>query len=401
MRVVEIVPEAKDAATILMKREDGAPLDYQAGQFLTFLIPVNGRELRRSYSLSSAPGINPVPAVTVKRVMNGEVSRYLLDHLRVGDTLVSFSPAGRFTLEAGIAEALTEGSTHAADGRGWRSGEGDPGVLQDDRAGAVGAAREFVFIAAGSGMGPVFALLKKALAQEGPQTRVLLISQHHDEESLLFRRQLERLTGEYGRRFRWVNILSTPGMVYSGEPALHRATGAGMQTIRSHFGRLTNFLLEELLEDLSGPDRARPRHTGADQLFYLCGPPAFMRMAQFTLRLMGIADSRIRKENFTVEFVPPAPLLADTTPKRITIHTGGSDHEFFAAWPETILQAGLKHHVPMPYSCRGGRCSSCTARLLKGKIKMSINDVLTEKDMEQGLVLTCVGYAETDLELEY
>src|SRR5882672_7447975 len=99
LRVVEILPEAKDTATILLTREDGARLDYLAGQFLTFLLSLNGRDLRRSYSLSSTPGVDPVPAITVKRVMNGEVSRYLLDHLQVGDILVSLQPSGRFTLE--------------------------------------------------------------------------------------------------------------------------------------------------------------------------------------------------------------------------------------------------------------------------------------------------------------
>jgi len=362
LRVVEILPEAKDTATILLTREDGARLDYLAGQFLTFLLSLNGRDLRRSYSLSSTPGVDPVAAITVKRVINGEVSRYLLDHLRVGDILVSLQPSGRFTLEP---------------------------------------SPQCIFIAAGSGMGPVFSLLKKALIQEGSESRVLLISQHHDQQSILFRRQLEALAAEYAGRFRWVNILSTPGMVF-GEAGVARPGGpvqagnalddamGGMaeSSVRSYFGRLTNFLLEDLLEELSG-------------IFYCCGPPAFMRMVQFTLRLMGVAVTRIRKENFTVEFVPPAPLLSDTVPKRITIHAGGTGYQYEVAWPETILQAGLKHHVPMPYSCRGGRCSTCTARLLKGKIKMSINDVLTEKDLEEGLVLTCVGYAVTDLELAY
>jgi len=349
LRVVGILPEAKDTATILLTREDGARLDYLAGQFLTFLLSVNGREQRRSYSLSSTPGVDPVAAITVKRVTNGAVSRYLLDHLRAGDVLSSLPPSGRFTLEP---------------------------------------SSQYIFIAAGSGMVPVFSLLKKALAQGTSKSRVLLISQHHDEQSILFRRQLEALVAEHAGRLRWVNILSTPGMVYD--------------PVHSHFGRLNNFLLEDLLEELLGTGGGgETTDRSADHLFYCCGPPAFMRMVQFTLRLMGAADSRIRKENFTVEFVAPAPLLSDTTPKRITIHAGGADYQYEVAWPETILQAGLKHHVPMPYSCRGGRCSTCVAKCLKGKVKMSINEVLTDKDLREGLVLTCVGYAESDLELSF
>ena len=336
LKVVGILAAAADTATIFLERADGRPIDYQAGQFLTLLISLNGRELRRSYSLSSAPGIDPIPSITVKRVINGEVSRYLLDHLRVGDELRSLPPAGRFVLEEGGRSPL-------------------------------------FFIAAGSGMVPVFSLLKKALADERGG-RVVLFTQHHDEGSLLFKRFLAELVKQYGDRLRWMSMLS------------------------SRNGRLNNWLLEVLVrEELpegKGPSVDSP-------FFYVCGPPAFMRMAEFTLRLMGFADAQIKKENFTVEYVPPPPLLTDTTPKKITIRSGERDLRFEAAWPDSILQAAERYHIALPFSCRGGRCSTCVARCLSGKVKMSINEVLTEKDLEEGLVLTCVGYAETDVELVY
>ena len=166
---------------------------------------------------------------------------------------------------------------------------------------------------------------------------------------------------------------------------------SGPGHLRSHrTARLNNWLLEDLL----GMDTGHA-------LFYLCGPPAFMRMVLFTLRLMGVAETQIRKENFTVEYVPPPPLLSDPSPKRVVIHTAETQYAFEVAWPSTILQAALDHHIPLPYSCKGGRCSTCVARCLNGKVKMSINEVLTEQDIREGLVLTCVGYAETDVELKY
>ncbi len=86
----------------------------------------------------------------------------------------------------------------------------------------------------------------------------------------------------------------------------------------------------------------------------------------------------------------------------------GDDHSqrfipshFEAAWPDTILRAAEHHHIVLPYSCRGGRCSTCTARCLSGKVKMSINEVLTEKELKEGWILTCVGYAETDVVLSF
>ena len=153
--------------------------------------------------------------------------------------------------------------------------------------------------------------------------------------------------------------------------------------------RLNNGLLQEMLADIRG-----------DEHFYLCGPVGFMRMAVFTLRLLGIGDEQIRRENFTVEYVPPRPVLADTGPKQVVVRAGDQQYSFTVAWPATILQAALDRGIALPYSCKGGVCSTCVARCVKGRVKMSKNEVLTEKDLEAGLVLTCVGYAETDVELE-
>jgi len=138
------------------------------------------------------------------------------------------------------------------------------------------------------------------------------------------------LVEKYRERFRWVNLLS------------------------NREGRLNNWWLEELMGDLL------LKISGAEQsgaLFYLCGPPAFMRMAQFTLRVMGFADAQIKQEHFTVEYVPPSPLLTDITPKKVTVQAGSRQYQFEVAWPVTILEAALDQGIPLPYSCRGGRCS--------------------------------------------
>jgi len=331
LKVSAIRPEAKNTATIFLERADGQPLDYRAGQFLTFLFSFRERQVRRSYSFSSTPDVDATPSVTVKRVVNGEVSRYLLDHLKVGDELLALPPAGRFVLDSPEAGQL-------------------------------------VFIAAGSGIVPVFSLIKGALFHGTGQ--VLLLSQQHDMESVIYKNALEEMTKKFADRFRWMSWLSAEG------------------------SRLNNWLLEEWLGKLvTGPvaDKA---------LFYICGPAGFMRMAAFTLRVMGFEEGRIKKEHFTVEYVPPPPLLTDPTPKNVIIHAEGKTYRFETAWPKTILQAALDNHIPLPYSCKGGRCSSCVATCTKGSVKMSINEVLTDKDIKDGLVLTCVGYAETEIELK-
>jgi ring-1,2-phenylacetyl-CoA epoxidase subunit PaaE len=331
LRVVEIRVEAREMKTIFLQRADGRPIAYQAGQFFTLLFIFHDRELRRSYSFSTTPGIDPVAGITIKRVPNGEISRYLLEGISIGDTLTALPPAGRFTLEP-------------ASPIQW-------------------------FIAAGSGIVPVFSLVKQALAEQ-PATRVILISQQHDQVSVPFSGYLQTLADENGAaRFRWINLLS----------------------IRE--GRLNNQWLEEWIISLL------PAEDYEDVYFYLCGPTAFMRMAQFTLRLLGIAERRIKKEFFTAGPAPAPLLFTDRSPRRVRILTSSGTREFVAAWPDTILQAAGRNGIALPYSCRAGRCSTCVARCLNGHVKMSVNEVLTDRDLQEGLVLTCVGYAETDVEL--
>jgi ring-1,2-phenylacetyl-CoA epoxidase subunit PaaE len=349
VRVKNIIPEATDMKTILLERVDGRDFPYLAGQFLTFLFNFQGRELRRSYSFSTTPGVDPSPGITIKRVTNGEVSRWLLDRLRVGDELVTLPPAGRFTLKDVEAGGLV-----------------DPA----DLTAPVGAnaPRTLFFIAAGSGMVPVFSLLKEALAFL-PGSRNILLTQQHDEAAIPFLPPLLQIKTSYSKeRFQWINLLTDRG-------------------------RLNNWRFDGWIDSLL--------QEGGDPFFFICGPPAFMRMVQFTLRWKGFSDDQIKMEKFTVEFIPPPPPAVDPSPKKVTVYAGERVYSYEVAWPATILQAGLNHGIPLPYSCRAGRCSTCVARCLNGKVKMSNNEVLTEKDLQEGLVLPCVGYAMTDVEIGY
>jgi ring-1,2-phenylacetyl-CoA epoxidase subunit PaaE len=123
-------------------------------------------------------------------------------------------------------------------------------------------------------------------------------------------------------------------------------------------------------------------------------------MAQFTLKVMKYSHEIIKRENFFA-VAPPPPFMADRTPHNITIHYNNTIHKLQVAYPKNILEVALKQHIPLPYSCRGGRCSTCTARCTSGTVKMTINDVLTPRDLAEGLILTCVSYPETDVELHF
>jgi ring-1,2-phenylacetyl-CoA epoxidase subunit PaaE len=339
LKVTAIVRETHDTVSIFFEPGGNKKVIYEAGQFITFIFNNNKEELRRSYSFSSTPRVDNFFSVTVKRISNGEVSRFFTDKLHLHQTLIALSPTGRFTIATNKKFS-----------------------------------RQIFFIAAGSGIVPVFSLLKKVLHDE-PDTHIVLIYQNRHERNIIFKNQLQEIEKKYKHQFTWINLLSKR-----------------LETEYS-FQKLNNFLLEKLIAENINTDK--------EQLFYLCGPTSFMRMAQFTLKLLGFTDEQIKKENFTVEFVPPPPLLTDESPKQITIHYHQQTFRMQVAYRQNILQAALSNNIQLPYSCRGGRCSSCVAKCVKGKVKMSINEVLTEKDLHDGLVLTCVGYAETDVELEF
>lgn len=338
LKIIRKETAATDAVIVYLEEINKQPIQYEAGQFFTFIINLQGRELRRSYSIITTPGIDEGIAVIIKRLENGEISRYLIDHVQPGTILTALKPSGRFTM-----------STNALN------------------------QRTVFFIAAGSGISPIFSLLKKLLHDE-LFSRAILIYQNRDETSIIFKDELEVLQQQYVQRFLWIKLLSSP------------------LDQHSYPQRLNNYLMEQLV-------REHYSFQGTNE-FYICGPGSFMRMAQFVLKLMGMHDENIRKENFVINAVPPPPAIADHSPKNILLKWRGQVYHFTVSYPVNILQAALSNHIHLPYSCRGGRCSTCTIKCNKGKVSMSINEVLTDKDLRQGLVLTCVGFAETDLELE-
>lgn len=335
LRIVQIRQETTNSKTFFVEEINRKKIDYKAGQFLTLIVTLNNKEVRRSYSISSTPGVDQELFFTIKRIENGELSRHLFDQLQVGDIIVSLPPTGRFTIEKPAGDLL-------------------------------------VFITAGSGITPVFSLIKHVL-YHFQETKVLLINQNHSEEDSIFRNELLHLRQHFPTTFFLEEIFS--------QPSDH---GKRAQ-------RLNNNLLETILLKWVTTQTVN---------FYLCGPAAFMRMAQFTLKVMKYSQHLIRQENFFA-VAPPPPLMIDKKSHKVRILYANQKYDIDVAYPHNILEVALKHNIHLPYSCRGGRCSTCTARCTSGRIIMTINDVLTPQDIDDGLILTCVAYPETDVEITF
>jgi ring-1,2-phenylacetyl-CoA epoxidase subunit PaaE len=336
LRITEIIKEAPDAFTYRLENTAPEPVVYQPGQFLTFLVELHGITYRRSYSFSSTPGIDPFMSVTIREKENGEISRYILRHWQKGDIITSLLPSGRFTLD------------HLGPGP-----------------------RNIFLMAAGSGITPIYSLLKHILYRE-PSARVTLVYSTTSPERTIFFEQVQALQLKFSLQLHIIYLFSK------------QLPEEGRGFIR----RLSNTLLEPLVNEHLTYNRA-------DAEFFVCGPPDYMRMILLTLTFMGFEEGQMHKENFVVNTsvkLEKAGRPEDASPKTVQLQLGGQLYEITVPANQHILDSALQQGIMLPYSCKGGVCGSCTARCTEGKVWMPVNEVLTDKELAQGLILTCVSY---------
>jgi ring-1,2-phenylacetyl-CoA epoxidase subunit PaaE len=338
LTVKKLVHETTDTRTYFVEELHGNKIKYQAGQFLTLLLNLNGRELRRSYSISSTPEVDEILSFTVKQIPNGEISRYLVRNLEVGSTLIALEPSGRFVYDS------------------------------------VNSRSDVFLIAAGSGITPVYSILKKMLHQDAGN-HVKLIYQNKNEKETIFRQQLLELKNRKPYNFDYFDFLSNP--LETDKPVQ----------------RLNNELLEQLILQHSSFESER-------SLFYICGPLSFMRMAEFTIRRMGYSSNQVRKEIFEAPKILSSSFSMDSAPRKIALKYKGKTRTIQVSFPQTILDAALFNHINIPFSCKAGICGTCAVKCSAGSVKMKINEVLTDDDLKNGLVLTCTAHPETDILLD-
>ncbi|MCW3462801.1 iron-sulfur cluster-binding domain-containing protein [Chitinophaga nivalis] len=337
LRITDVIPETPGTRTYRLAPVDGTPVTYLAGQFLTFIIDLHGKEYRRSYSFSSTPGVDPYLSVTIREKENGEISRHILRTWQKGDIVTSLEPSGRF-----VFEAASEGP------------------------------RDLFLLAAGSGITPVFSLLKHILQTE-PGARVTLIYSNTSPERTIFYQQLQHLQQNHPQ----LHCI----YLFSNDPDSHHV-----------YRRLNNILLEMLVNE-------HLHHSKAAAQFFLCGPPDYMRTILLTLTFMGFTAEQLHKENFVVNTevkIAKTTLPQDTSIKQVLIRYRQEEIRLQVPGNQSILSYALEHDVLLPYSCKGGVCGSCTAQCTSGKIWMPVNEVLTDRELAEGLILTCVGYPVSD-----
>lgn len=337
LTIREVIKVAKDAVNVVFEKPM-AEFVYKPGQFLTIVKEIDGKKVRRAYSLCTTPFEDEHPAVTVKRVPGGIMSNYINDHFRAGDKIEVMNPMGMFTT--------------AFDGN---------------------AERQVVFLGGGSGITPLYALLRSILIKE-PRSKVALIYGNRSEEYIVFKNELSALKAKYGDRFELVHILEEDA------GALAKVTG------RPSVGIIS--------------DLVRSLEVSPATEFFICGPEPMMDIAFDGLKMLGIVDEKIRKESFDAGKASPSVVVeeaaAPSETSEVTILLYGEEHVITMKKNKPILDAGLDENIDMPYSCQSGLCTACRAKCLEGKVSLDDAHGVTQAEIDEGYVLLCVGKPLTD-----
>lgn len=310
---------------------------FEAGQHLTLRAVIDGMSCRRSYSICS-PAPDGALRVAVRRVPDGIFSGYALERLRVGDRLDVMPPSGQFRTALDASRARTH-----------------------------------VAIAAGSGITPILSLAMTTLAAE-PRSRFVLIYGNRSAASTMFRDELRELQQQYPQRFELLHCLSQPAADDS----------AGLLGGEIHRGRIEPAALAALL----GARVALP----AVDAWFLCGPQALVEQTRDWLGQNGVDARRVHIELFAAATRAPAPVEAGTPAptSAVQVRAGGRSTAFeMAQRGETVLDAAMRLRPDLPYSCLGGACGTCRARLCSGSVEMEQNFALDADALAAGYVLTC------------
>ena len=304
---------------------------YKAGQYITIKFKQGEKEIRRAYSICSAPG-NGLLKVGVKKVKGGVFSEYANTELKAGDSLEVMLPEGKFILNP-------EAST----------------------------AKNYAAFAAGSGITPVLSIIKTALIEEPNSTFVLVYGNQTLQESM-FHSELLELQSSYPERFHIVFIYSRK---QEGEALFGRIDRSTV-----HF-LLKNKFKERVFND-----------------FYLCGPEPMIEEVSSVLTAEGIEKNNIHFELFTTS---KEGTLVDSHDgnTQLTVTVDDETETFTMPQSQSVLEAVLAKNIDAPYSCQGGICSTCIARIVEGKAEMRKNQILTDSEIAEGLILTCQAHPTT------
>lgn len=343
LKIKDIRRETADAVSVAFEIPLAIQPEYQfkQGQYITIKSMVNGEELRRSYSICTSPYSEKELRVAVKEVQGGRVSTLINSSWKVGDLVEVMTPMGNFS-----------------------------SVLSGNNK------KNYVLFAGGSGITPMMSILKSVLYIE-KQSTITLIYANRDEESVIFKSEIEKIASDNSSRIKVLNVYDHP-----------KTEVNDLQK-----GLLTVDRVKAILENYGG--------VNADE-YFICGPGPMMENIKQALEGLKIASEKIHIEYFSavVDAVNKATengvTGADVNSEITVIQYGIETQMTLNTSGLTILDAAIDAGVDAPFSCKGAVCCTCRAKVIEGKAKMDNNFALTEAEVEEGFILTCQAHPLTE-----
>jgi ring-1,2-phenylacetyl-CoA epoxidase subunit PaaE len=341
LQIADIRKETEDTVSIAFEVPTSLNEDYKflAGQYLTLKSIIKGEDVRRSYSLCSAP-YEGEWRVAVKQVENGKFSTFANDSLKKGDQLEVMTPTGNFCLHV------------------------DPK-----------AKKSYALFAAGSGVTPILSIAKTALKEE-PNSDVTLFYGNKNFNSIIFREEIEALKNTYMDRIRVIHVLSRESL------------GNDIQKGRINKEK-ANALYKAFLKGLT------------IDAVYICGPEEMILGVKDSMIENGVNEKNVHFELFTTpgvkkteekvvsneaEIASNVSIILDGDRLDISLGSNG----------ENILDAAQKAGADLPFACKGGVCCTCKAKILEGSARMDVNYALEKDEVEAGYILTCQSHPTSE-----
>lgn len=346
LKVKQLKKETADATSITfdIPEEHKEIFKYLPGQYLTLKFTLKGGEVRRAYSLSSSPAVDNDLTVTIKKVKGGLVSTHINDVLKEGELVSVMAPQGRFTTP----------------------------IDHNNK-------KDYFLVGGGSGITPLISIAKSVLETE-PKSKVHLLYGNNNEDSIIFKADLEGLERRFAGQFTITHILAKPKTTKEGG-----FLGMFAKT-KTDWNGLTGFVNDAILADFVKKNKSSD---GRDAEHFICGPSPMMKIAESYFQKAGVAENKLHVEWFLDSSAPKPAAVGGVDGATVIATLNGKKYEFTLEGKETILDALRRLSADPPYSCLAGACATCMAKVTSGSVKMDSCFALDSDEISKGIILSC------------